>query len=118
MVETYPHLIYETTATGKNILDMFEKTYDIHKLELIKCILQTEVELRNSFWKFIPKPLPGLEEIFISLKSNVRTKMFNYLTKRAKRNIQNMYLAVGTYTSSRNIRIEKEIIDKIILSSV
>jgi ankyrin repeat protein len=117
MIETYPHLIYETTATGKNIFDMFEKTYDIHKLELIKCILQTEVELWNSFWKFIPKPLPGLEEIFISLKSDVRTKLFNYLTKRAKKKIKNMYLAVGTYSRSRNIRIEKEIIDKIILSA-
>jgi hypothetical protein len=118
MIETYPHLIYETTATGKNILDMFVQTYDTHKLVLISCILKTDVELRNSFWKFIPHPLPGLEEVFISLKLDVRTKLFHYLTKRAKRNIQNMYLAIGTYTRSRNIRFEQELIDNIILSSV
>jgi hypothetical protein len=117
MIETYPHLIYETTAAGKNILDMFVQTYDTHKLELITCILKTDVELRDSFWKFIPHPLPGVEHILLSLNHYVRLKMSHYLTRKAKKKIQNMYLAVGTYTSSRNIRIEKEIIDKIILSA-
>ena len=118
MVEMSPHLIYETTTAGKNILDMFEKTYDMHKLELISCILGTEVELRDSFWKFAPRPLSGVEDILISLKPNVRTKMFHYLTRKAKRNIQNMYLSVGTYTRSRNMCLEQEIMDKIVLRSI
>ena len=118
MIEIFPHLIYETTIAGKNILDMFEKTYDTHKLALISCILGTEVELRNSFWKFAPHPLPGVEDILLSLKPDVRTKMFYYLTRKAKRNIQNMYLAVGTYTRSRNIHLEQEIMDKIVLKSI
>ena len=118
MVEMSPHLIYETTTAGKNILDMFEKTYDTHKLALISCILGTEVELRDSFWKFAPHPLPGVEDILISLKPNVRTKMFHYLTRKAKRNIQNMYLSVGTYTRSRNMCLEQEIMDKIVLRSI
>jgi ankyrin repeat protein len=67
MIETYPHLIYETTTAGKNILDMFQKTHDIHKLELIACILQTDVCLKRSFWNFAPQPLPGVENILISL---------------------------------------------------
>ena len=118
MVEMFPYLIYETTTAGKNILDMFEKTYDMHKLELISCILGTEVELRDSFWKFAPRPLSGVEDILISLKPNVRTKMFHYLTRKAKRNIQNMYLSVGTYTRSRNMCLEQEIMDKIVLRSI
>ena len=118
MIEMFPYLIYETTAAGKNILDMFEKTYDTHKLALISCILGTEVELRDSFWKFAPHPLPGVEDILASLKPDVRTKMFYYLTRKAKKKIQNMYLAVGTYTRSRNMRLEQEIIDKIVLISV
>ena len=118
MVEMSPHLIYETTTAGKNILDMFEKTYDMHKLELISCILGTEVELRDSFWKFAPRPLSGVEDILISLKPNVRTKMFHYLTRKAKRNIQNMYLSVGTYTRSRNMCLEQEIMDKLVLRSI
>ena len=117
MIDTFPHLVYETTAAGKNILDMFEKTYDAHKLELISCILQTKVHLRRSFWNFAPQPLPGVEDILISLKPDVRTKMSHYLTRKAKKKIQNMYLAVGVYTRSRNLRIEKEILDKIILSA-
>lgn len=117
MIEMFPHLIYETTAAGKNILDMFQKTHDMHKLALISCILETEVDLRNSFWKFVPHPLPGVEDILMSLKPDVRTKMSHYLTRKAKKKIQNMYLAVGVYTRSRNVRIEKEIIDKIVLKS-
>ena len=118
MIEMFPRLIYETTTAGKNILDMFEKTYEIHKLELITCILKTDVELRDSFWNFVPRPLPGVEHILLSLNHYVRLKMSHYLTRKAKKKIQNMYLAVGTYSRSRNVRIEKEIIDKIILSSI
>jgi hypothetical protein len=118
MIETFPHLVYETTTAGKNILDMFEKTYDAHKLELISCILQTKVHLRRSFWNFAPQPLPGVEDILISLKPDVRTKMSHYLTRKAKKKIQNMYLAVGTYTRSRNMCLEQEIVDKIVLTSV
>ena len=118
MIEMFPHLIYETTAARKNILDMFEKTHDTHKLALISCILGTEVELRSSFWKFVPHPLPGVEDILTSLKPDVRTKMFYYLTRKAMKKIQNMYLSVGVYTRSRNVRIEKEIIDKIVLKSI
>lgn len=118
MIETSPNLIYETTTAGKNILDMFGKTYDADKLELISCILQTKVYLRRSFWNFAPQPLPGVEDILISLKPDVRTKMFHYLTRKAKKKIQNMYMAVGTYTRSRNMRLEQEIIDRIVLTSV
>ena len=118
MIETYPHLIYETTTSGKTILDMFEKTYDRHKLMLISCILGTEVELQKSFWNFVPRPLSGAEKILSSLKSEVRTKMFHYLTRKARKRIQNIYLAIGTYVRFRNIRIEKEIIDKIVLMAV
>jgi ankyrin repeat protein len=118
MIEMFPYLIYETTAAGKNILDMFEKTYDTHKLALISCILGTEVELRDSFWKFAPHPLPGVEDILASLKPDVRTKMFYYLTRKAKKKIQNMYLAVGTYSRSRNMCLEQEIMDKIVLNSI
>lgn len=118
MIETYPHLIYETTTSGKNILDMFQKTHDIHKLELIACILQTDVCLKRSFWNFAPQPLPGVENILISLEPDVRTKMFHYMTRKAKKKIQNMYLSVGIYTRSRNIRLEKEIVDNIILRSL
>ena len=118
MIEMFPHLIYETTTTGKNILDMFEKTHDTHRLELISCILGTEIELRESFWKFVPQPLPGVENILMSLKPDVRTKMFYYLTRKAKKKIRNTYLAVGTYARSRNIRLEQEIIDKIVLKSI
>jgi len=118
MIETYPHLIYETTTAGKNILDMFQKTYDIHKFELIACILQTDVCLKRSFWSFAPQPLPGVENILISLEPDVRTKMFHYMTRKAKKKIQNMYLSVGIYTRSRNIRLEKEIVDNIILRSL
>jgi ankyrin repeat protein len=118
MIETSPTLIYETTTAGKNILDMFGKTYVADKLELISCILQTKVYLRRSFWNFAPQPLPGVENILISLKPDVRTKMFHYLTRKAKKKIQNMYLAVGTYTRSRNMRLEQEIVDRIVLTSV
>lgn len=118
MIETYPHLIYETTTAGKNILDMFEKTYDTHKLELITCILRTDVELRQTFWNFVPRPLPGAEQILLSLNQDIRTKMYLYLTRKAKKKIQNMYTYVGIYTRSRDIRIEKEIVDKIILKSI
>ena len=118
MIEMFPHLIYETTTAGKNILDMFEKTYEIHKLELITCILKTDVELRDSFWNFVPRPLPGVEHILLSLNQYVRLKMSHYLTRKAKKNIQNMYLAVGTYSRSRNIHLEQEIIDKIVLKSI
>jgi hypothetical protein len=118
MIEIYPHLIYETTTAGKNILDMFQKTYDIHKLELIACILQTDVCLKRSFWSFAPQPLPGVENILIYLEPDVRTKMFHYMTRKAKKKIQNMYLSVGIYTRSRNIRLEKEIVDNIILRSL
>lgn len=118
MIETFPHLIYETTPAGKNILNMFEKTYEIHKLELITGILKTDVELRHSFWNFVPRPLPGVEHILLSLNRDVRTKMSNYLTRKAKKKIQNMYLAVGTYTRSRNMCLEQEIVDKLVLTSV
>ena len=118
MIEMFPHLIYETTAAGKNILDMFQKTYNTHKLALISCILGTEVELRSSFWSFVPHPLPGVEDILMSLKPDVRTKMFHYLTRKARKKIQNMYLAVGVYTRSRNMCLEQEILDKIVLKSI
>lgn len=118
MIEMFPHLIYETTTAGKNILDMFQKTYDKHKLALISCILGTEIELRSSFWTFAPHPLPGVEDILMSLKPDVRTKMFYYLTRKAKKKIQNMYLSVGTYTRSRNTPLEQEILDKIVLKSI
>ncbi len=118
MIEMSPYLIYETTAAGKNILDMFEKTYDTHKLALISCILGTEVELRDSFWKFAPHPLVGVEDILMSLKPDVRTKLFHYLTRKAKKKIQNMYLAVGIYARSRNMCLEQEIMDKIVLKSI
>ena len=118
MIEIFPHLIYETTATGKNILDMFEKTYNTHKLTLISCILGTEVELRDSFWQFTPRPLPGVENILFSLKPGVRTKMFHYMTKKATKKIQNTYLALGTYIIYRNIGLEREIVDKIVLKSI
>jgi len=118
MIELFPHLIYETTTAGKNILDMFEKTYNTYKLALISCILGTEIELRSSFWSFAPHPLPGVEDILMSLKPDVRTKMFHYLTRKVKKKIQNMYLALGKYTRSRNIPLEQEILDKIVLKSI
>lgn len=118
MIEKFPHLIYETTAAGKTILDMFEKTYDTHKLELITCIIRTDVELQNSFWNFIPRPLPGVEGIFISLNSDMKNMMYHYLTIKSKKKIRNMYMAIGMYTRVRNIRLEPEIVDRIILSSM
>ena len=117
MIEMFPHLIYETTECDKNIMDMFGNTYDTSKLELIACILRTDVELRQFFWDFVSRPLPGVEKILLSLKPDTRTKMFHHITKKAKKKIQNMYLSVGIYTRSRNLRIEKEILDKIILSA-
>lgn len=114
MIETYPYLIYKTTAVGKTILNMF----DAHKMKLITCILGTDVELRQSFWNFVPQPLLGAEQILLSLNQDMRTKMFHYLTRKAKKKIQNMYISIGIYTRSRNIRIEKEIVDKIILKSM
>ena len=118
MIEMSPRLIYETTSAGKNILDMFEKTYDIHKLSLITCILSTDVELRRPFWNFVSRPLPGVEKILLSLKHDTRTKMFHHITKKAKKKIQDMFMAFGIYTRYRNVRIEKEIIDRIVLSSL
>jgi len=118
MLEKSPHLIYETTAAGKSTLDMFEKACDMHKMELISCVFRTGVELRQSFWNFIPRPLYGVGDIFLYLDQDARTKMFHHLTRKARKKIQNMYLLVSTYEKSRGIRIEKEIVDKIILTSV
>jgi hypothetical protein len=117
MIETYPHLIYETTPAGKNVLDMFRKAYDTHKLELISCIVRTNVELRSSFWDFIPCPMIGLEKILIFLSQDSRTKLFNYLTKKTKKRIQDTYIVIGTFIRTQNIRIEQEILDHIVLSA-
>lgn len=121
IIDIYPHLLYEpiyvSSESKKCVLDYFSFATDNVILNLVRCLMKHD-NLLDSFWEFIPRPLIGLECYLHEMSQDVRNKMFVHLTRKTRNKLKDRYLLLGHYFQKRNITIELEIIDKIILRSL
>lgn len=110
-----PHLLYETHR-ARNVLSIFEPSSDETKLRVIVSTHRANVELREEFWKFIPRPLPGLEKHMLEFPSSVWPRIFVHLTRKKRGVIQERYYLVEKFLRSKNITLPREIVNKICLT--
>ena len=94
----------------------FFSNYD--KVCLFVSILESGVELTEELWEYIPTPLPKIERYLYLMTQEVRHKMAKYLTRKARNKIKERYRLFGLYLKARNISLEREIIDTIVLKSL
>jgi hypothetical protein len=94
----------------------FHSNYD--KVCLFISILESGVELNDELWKCIPTPFPKIERHLYLMTQEVRHKMAKYLTRKARNKIKERYRLFGLYLKAKNISLEREIVDTIILESL
>lgn len=112
----FPHLLYETHK-ARNVLSIFELSSDKTKLDVIVLAMQrANIELREEFWKFVPRPLQGLENHVLEFPQTVWHRIFIHLTRKKRGVIRERYYLIGKFLRSRNIMLPPEIIDKICLT--
>lgn len=112
----FPHLLYETHK-ARNVLSFFESSSDETKLRIIVSTRRANIELREEFWKFIPRPLPGLEKHMLDFPPTVWNRVFAHLTRKKRGVIQERYYLVEKFMRSKKIILPQEIVNKICLQS-
>lgn len=110
-----PHLLYETHK-ARNVLSIFEPSSDKTKLRVVLATQRANVELREEFWKFVPRPLPGLEKHMLEFPPSVWHRIFVHLTRKKRGVIRERYYLVEVFLRSKNITLPPEIVDKICLT--
>lgn len=118
MIDICPDTIYASSKAYDNIFEMWDLAASINVCSLVSHILSLKNTPRESLWDFIPKPLPFFEKYLHKVRPEHRERCVGYLPKKAKARLRNNIIALNTYISKNNLRIEKDISDAIILSSI
>jgi hypothetical protein len=119
-IEMYPETIYTCSKKGKSVLDYLECTKFKDKCKFISKILCICEHPREEFWKFVPKQLPGIEKhlhtIYTKNQHNFY-RILQHVTKKIKEDLIHKYKILHVFYTRKNIYIEREIINNIVLKS-
>ncbi|ABU44273.1 hypothetical protein AR158_C728R [Paramecium bursaria Chlorella virus AR158] len=119
--EMYPETIYTRTTKGKTILDYLECATLKEKCAFISKVMMICDHLRDEFWNFIPKPLPGVEKylhtIFINNKNHFY-RIVQHTTKKVREDLIQKYKILHVFYAIKDIHLEREIINDIVLRSL
>jgi ankyrin repeat protein len=119
-MESYPETIYTCTKKGKTVLDYLECTNFKDKCKFISKVLTMCERPREEFWDFIPKQLPGIEKYLHTIRTKNQHNFYRILqhvTKKIREDLIHKYKILHVFYTRKNIYLEKEIIDNIVLKS-
>ena len=119
MLSRRPETMYGKYKSAKSIFDLWDLASLKKKNVLISHILSSDYSVRDEFWDFVPKPIQYIERYLHSILPKYRSRIAEYhMTRKSLAHLQSTYISIGLYLKKKNIILEPEIINAIILNSL
>ncbi|ABT15211.1 hypothetical protein NY2A_B812R [Paramecium bursaria Chlorella virus NY2A] len=119
--EMCPETMYVRTTKGKTVFDYLECAKLKEKCTFVTKVLMMCDHVEEEFWDFVPDPLPGIEKylhmIYVKNKQNFH-RILQYVTKKVREDLIQKYIILHDFYASKDIHLEKEISNDIVLRSL